>query len=296
MQQKTKIVLSIIGIVVLAVGIVAGTYLVRESQDIREKAAPSTTLSFFPTVVTKNPGQTFSLTINADTGSNKITGIDIEISYDPSAIQLTQMKGTTSIAPLSSIIKNGVIDNTAGKARFVAYTAVKTDAISGSLDILDVSGNILSGVASGQFPITFTATTTVSAVDEGQNVVISSTPATITVSTGSVSATATATATATSAAATATATSTSRATATATATSRATATATATSAGGVGGSNLKTATPTTKPTTNPTATATTAGASATTPPDLPVTGVSLPFLGSAVLGIGAIILSLFLAF
>jgi len=147
MSKVKKIVIGTLGFLVLAAGIVAGTYLVSKNQDIREKAAPSTSLSFFPTVVTKNPGQTFNLTINADTGENKITGIDIEISYDPAAIQLTQMKGTASIAPLSSIIKNGEINNTTGKARFVSYTAVKTDAISGNLDILDISGNILSSAS-----------------------------------------------------------------------------------------------------------------------------------------------------
>lgn len=290
MNKTTKIIISVIGFLVLAAGIFAGTYLVQRNQDIREKAAPSTSLSFFPTVVTKNPGQTFDLTINADTGLNKITGIDIEISYDSSAIQLTQMKGTAAIAPLSAVIKNGVVDNTAGKARFVAYTAVKTDAISGNLDILNITGNILSGASSGQFPITFTATTTVSAIDEGQNVIINSTPATVTVTTGSISTNATTTATSSP-----TATATIRS-AISTSTSRATATATAK---GIGGANLNLATATPTPTQKPTTTVTpkpTSTQSATTPPDLPVTGVSLPFLGSAVLGIGAIVLSLFLAF
>lgn len=284
MSKTTKIIISILGFLVLAAGIVAGTYLVQKNQDIREKAAPSTSLSFFPTVVTKNPGQTFSLTINADTGSNQITGIDIEISYDPSAIQLTQMKGTTAIASLSSIIKNGEINNTTGKARFVAYTAVKTAAVTGNIDILDISGNILAGAANGQYPITFTATTTVSAVDEGQNVIINSTPATVTVTTGTTGGGATATATATGASATATATATTKPT------------ATATTAGGVGGANLNL--PTASPTIKPTATSTSASAttSPTTPPDLPVTGVSMPFIAGSVLGMGAIIMSIFLAF
>ncbi len=289
MSKVKKIVIGTLGFLVLAAGIVAGTYLVSKNQDIREKAAPSTSLSFFPTVVTKNPGQTFNLTINADTGTNKITGVDIEISYDPNSIELTSMDPTSAISPLSSVIKDGLIDNAAGTARFAAFTVLKADAVSGNLDMINMVGKIKSNASNGQYPITFTATTTFSAVDEGLNVIINSTPATVTVTTGSG---ATATATATSASGIgATATATSRATATAT--SRAT--ATATSAGGIGGAGLKTATPTATATSKASA-AGGATVSPTVPPDLPVTGISIPFFGGAILGIGAIVLSLFLAF
>lgn len=289
MKKITKIIISILAFLVLAAGIIAGTYLVQKNQDIREKAAPSTSLSFYPAVATKSPSQTFNFVINADTGSNKITGIDIEVSYDPSAIQLTQMAATGSISPLSSIIKNGVIDNTAGKARFVAYTAVKTDAITGNLDILNINGSVTSNASVGQYPISFTATTTVSAVDEGQNVIINSQPAIVTVTTAS------------GGGATATAMPTSSATATAKPT------ATATTAG-IGGAQIvlptatstvkatATATPKATSTSTPTSSsAATATSSATLPP-VPVTGVSLPFVGGVVVGLGAIMMSIFLVF
>lgn len=286
MNKTGKIIISVVGFLVLAAGIVAGTYLVQKNQDIREKAAPSTNLSFFPSVVTKSAGQTFDLTINADTGENKLTGIDVEIAYDPNVIELVSVTPTSSIVSLSTVIKDGTPNNTTGLARFAVFTVMKTDAVSGNLDIINISGKVKAGAANGQYPITFTQTTTMAAVDEGLSVVVNTTPANVTVSsTGSSGATATATSTATR-----------------------TPSPTPTTAGGVGGAQitLPTATATTKSataaataTTKATVTsssATAKPAAATTPPDLPVTGVSLPFVGGIVLGMGAIIASLFLAF
>ncbi len=285
MDKKTiGIILGIIGFVVLAGGIFAGVFLVSKNQDIREKAAPATTLSLFPATQNKAVGESFALTVNANSGENKITGIDIEVTFNPAVVQMNQMSATSAISKLSTVIKNGEINNTTGKARFVAFTASKDNAVSGSLDIITLSGTIISSAAQGASQLTFSQSSTVAATDEGVNVIINSIPATITVvsSNGNsnvVSPTATATAIPT-------------ATATSTTASRtSTPTATPTLApGGIGGGTSPTATATTKPTTTATA------KSVATSVPVPVTGVSLPFVGGVTLGVGAILLSLFLAF
>lgn len=269
MIKKKNSLFALIAFVVLTAGIIAGVLLLRSNQDIREKAAPSTSLSFIPSSTTKNPGQEINFTINADTGTNMVTGIDIEIIFDPNTIQLTQMSATSAIANLTGIIKNGVIDNINGKARFAAYTADKTQAISGDIDILSITGTVLSTSVNGDYPISFSATTTVAAVSEGTNVIISSVPAVVTVSSGSISATATATATSV-------------------ATATATSVADDTDDDDTGGADitLSTATPTSKPT----------SVTATLPDDIPVTGISFPLIGGVTLGFAALVFSLFLAF
>ena len=223
--------------------------------------------------------------MNANTNENKITGIDIEVSFDPSVIQLTQMSATSSISNLSTIIKNGEINNTTGKARFAAFTVTKSQAISGNLSLISLTGTIANNAVSGSYPITFTENTTLAAADEGQNVLINKSSATVTVSSGG-GGTQQPTATAT-------ATSTARATATSTSAGRTpTATATSTSSGGVGGSNVTLPTTTSTPIqSGPKQTA-----QPTIPADVPVTGVSLPFIGGVSLGLIVIATSLFLVF
>lgn len=276
MVNKTKkVILSVLAFLVLAGGIVAGVFLVQRNQDIREKAAPATSLSFIPSSVTKNPGQTVNLTVNADTGENKITGIDIEVSFDPDVIQLSEMSALPGISPLTAnIIKNGVIDNTAGTARYAAFTINRDAAIFGNLDMLSLVGTITNSAVSGSSEVSFTTLTTISAVDEGVNVIVNKSSATINVSSGTGGG---------------------GSTATPTSAGTAVPTATPTTAGGVGGAGVgATATPVRTATPRPSTTATSAPA-VTLPPDVPVTGVSLPLLGTVTLGIGALIFSLFLA-
>lgn len=285
MSKAKKIVITLMAFVVLSGGVVAGILLVNQNQDIREKAAPSTSLSFVPSSMTKNPGQSITLAINANTGENLITGVDVEVSFDPNVIHLTQMSPNPSISDLSTIIKNGVIDNTLGKARFAAFTVDKTKAVSGNLSLVTLTGNIVSGASSGSTTLQFTSSTSLSAVDEGQNVIINSQPATITVSSGNISSTSSPTPT-----------------------SSPSPTATA----GIGGAQitlpsatpsptpLKTATPTTNSNLNNNNTTTnnntSSGGATSVPADVPVTGASIPFLISIFVGVVAIGLSLFLAF
>ncbi len=258
--MSKKFIFSIITIIILGGGILAGTYLVSQNQDIREKAAPATSLSLEPSTQGKNPGQTFNLIVNADTGENKITGVDVDLTFNPEVMQITQMVAMPAISNLSSIIKNGEIDNTAGRARFATYTANKDQAVSGNLNMISVTGTILTNAVGGSYQISFSDVTTLAAADEGVNVVINKSPATVVVSGGVVD----------------------------------DPTPTPTD-GGIGGGDIKLPTSTPTPTTRATAT-TRPTVAPTVPSDLPVTGVSFPLIGSLGLGVAALVFSLFLAF
>lgn len=254
--MNKKVVLYIISTLVLIAGIVVGVILVQQNQDIREKAAPATSVFISPANQSKNPGNTFTFSVNMDTGVNQITGVDIRLNYDPNLVEVTSIQKGSGISALDSQITN-TFSNTTGKISYAIFTVNKTNAVTGSvISILTVNGNIKNTAGNASF--SFDPATTISGINEGQNVIINSTPGNIIISSARGTATPTATATAT-------------------ATSRTTATATATS----------TATSTTKAT-NTSVTVT------PTPAPIPVTGISIPTYFGIGLGFIAIFGSLLL--
>lgn len=234
--MNRKSLIGVLGFFVLFAGIIAGTYLVSQNQDFREKAAPATTVYMSPANQTKDIGNTFSLTVDMDTASNQVTGVDIRLKYNPSLIEVTSIQKGAGITVLNTEINN-LIDNNTGKISYAIFTVNKANAITGSgVEILKVSGKIKAG-ASGTALISFDAGTIISGVSEGQNVITGTTPANIIIA-GALGPTTSPTATSRAttnpdlkslSSATPTATSTSRSQATAT--SKATSTATSTSAG-----------------------------------------------------------------
>lgn len=214
-MSKRKSIIGFIGFVVLFAGIIAGTYLVQQNQDFREKAAPATVVYVSPANQTKDVGSTFYLAVNMDTASNQVTGIDIRLKFNPSLIEITSIQKGSGATVLTTEINN-TVDNVNGKISYAVFTVDKTKAISGSgIELLQVNGKIKQG-ATGTATVSFDAGTVISSVNEGQNVIINSTSGNIIV------------ASVLGALPSATATSTAMATATATATSNATSTSTST--------------------------------------------------------------------
>lgn len=261
-MNKKKFI-TVIGSVILIVGIIAGTILVQNNQDFRERAAPATSVYISPSSQNKNPGSSFTFTVKMDTGVNQITGVDVRLNFDPNLIEIVSIEKNAGISALDATITN-TFSNTTGKISFAVYTANKANAVTGSsVGILTVNGTVKSG-ASGTASISFDPATVISGVDEGVNVIINMTPGSIIIESSA-----------------------------STSSSQATATATSTSAG-IGGVSVSSAIAT------PTRTATSVSAnnsSATsTPVPVPVTGNSLTtFLGVG-FGFMVILGSLFLVF
>lgn len=138
--------------------------------DIREKAAPSTTLLISPNYQDLNPSQDFNLTVGIDSGENVVTGIDVELVFDPKIMQVTEIIPTTAIANLNNIIKKE-IDNTNGKLRFATFTSNNSNGIKGNFAILNLTSKTLDSAINGNYKVSFTNLTTVAAVGEGVNVV-----------------------------------------------------------------------------------------------------------------------------
>lgn len=168
---------KIIWLGVLVVGITAGVILSKNDQNINESAAPATKLSFSPTSQEVGFGSGFTEQIVMDSGENKVTGIDIQLTYDSNKIHINEVKPTTGISNFNTVIKNE-IDNSAGKLRYTAFTFDRNLAVSGNLNILTLSGNVVANNV-GSYEISFKPETVIIAVDEGDNVLTNTQSATI---------------------------------------------------------------------------------------------------------------------
>lgn len=196
MMFKQKAAIITTAIIILSV--IVGVILVKTNQDIREKAAPLTNLSFSPSALTIIRGNNFTSNVKIDTGTNTLTGIDIELIYNPAIIQLTGVTPTSVISSFTNattgqVIKNN-IDSTNGKARFIAYTSNKTLGVTGAKNILTITGTVAGGATAGTYQINYGPLTAVAALNEGQNSVLNKTGFNITVTNPTPTATATATA------------------------------------------------------------------------------------------------------
>lgn len=180
-MKKRKIVFIIIGAIVLIASIVAGILLVKNNQDIRERAAPATSLSIKPTTQTKDKMQDFNLQVVMDTGVNKVTGLDLDITFDPNAFSVTSITKGADVANFSQEIRNN-IDNTMGKITYSAFTLDSAKAVTGSnIIVLNILGKVKDTATAQTYKFQFSQTTAVSGSGEGQNVLTLASPANVTV-------------------------------------------------------------------------------------------------------------------
>jgi hypothetical protein len=84
--------LVIIGILaVLLITIPLTLFFVKQQQDLRSKAAPSSTLSMTTAQASLPVGQTFSVDVMLDPGNNVPSFVKFSISFDPQKLELTQI-------------------------------------------------------------------------------------------------------------------------------------------------------------------------------------------------------------
>lgn len=181
MGNKTKVVLAILGILILLGGLFIGLILVRRRQEIREKAAPATTLLIIPSTQSGTPGQSVDFSIIVDTGENLVIGFDIDLKFNPSAITINSLQRGSGVASFSQVIRNN-IDNSQGVINYSAFTLEKTKVVQGSsVEVMRIAGNIKPSATAGTYSLSFAPTTAVAGVAEGQNVLVGKTPGNVVV-------------------------------------------------------------------------------------------------------------------
>lgn len=279
--MKKNIIFGIIGLIVLIGGIIGGIFLVNQNQDFREKAAPETSLFVSPATQTKSQSENFSFTVEMNTSTNLVTGVDVRLNFDPNLVEILSLQKGSGISNFDSTITND-FNNTSGTISYAVFTIDKTKAVTGSnLQVLTVNGKVKSNATAGTARFNFNSSTSASGVNEGQNILIGKTAGSLVVSGGQATNNPTQAPTATSTSASGS-NSTANPNSTATSTSKATGGATATS------KSTNTSIPTNKSSSVPIASG--------TPFPVPVTGDVNTTIISAGLGIFVLIASLMLAF
>ncbi|EKD87373.1 MAG: hypothetical protein ACD_36C00114G0003, partial [uncultured bacterium] len=76
-------------LLLLIIAIPIGVYYIGQRQDIRDRAAPSTTLSLSPSSISKQQGNTLSLDVTIDTGENTVSAIELVVNTDPAKVKIT---------------------------------------------------------------------------------------------------------------------------------------------------------------------------------------------------------------
>lgn len=174
-----KKALLIVLFLLILIAIPITVFVVKQQQDIRQRAAPATTLSLSPSTTTVNVGETFTLDVLIDTGTcptcNSISAAELHISYNSTYVEATEIKNGTF---LSNVLVTGTINP--GEAT-ITLGSDPASAPSGTGTMATV---IFKALADTPTPtqISFGSATQVAGIGEGaNNVLIASTPATVTV-------------------------------------------------------------------------------------------------------------------
>ncbi len=93
----------ILGNILLLLAVIPVTlFVVKQQQNVKSKAAPSTTLSLEPaSVPTVDVGQTFELQLMVDPGANVVSIVNATITYPAARLELVTVSPNTTVFPVT---------------------------------------------------------------------------------------------------------------------------------------------------------------------------------------------------
>lgn len=185
-SNKKKIILSAVALLLLLT-IPLTLSIMSQRQETRQRAAASTTLTFTPSSTTaspmvKNVGDPISMDLMVTPGSNLVTFVRYQITYDPTKVQLnTANPFTLNTAVFSSV--EGPITTANSVAQSVSIGSDPTKAIQQPTKIGTVNFTAIAPTTGGTTTIAFgnlSQALSAGAGDQAsQNILASTTPATI---------------------------------------------------------------------------------------------------------------------
>lgn len=151
---------------------------VKHQQDVRSRAAPATTLTLLPAQLQKNAGDTFTLDIHIDTGTNDVTLAKIDLIFDATALEALSITN----GPLAPrIYSPGTVSP--GNAGISIGAESELKPISGSGTIAVIRLKVI-GTSATPVSLQFSSATVVSGLSETINVLTGTTPAILTIAGG----------------------------------------------------------------------------------------------------------------
>lgn len=184
----------IVGAVLIAifVSIPITVSFLSQRQEQQSHAAASTTLTFTPTSSTTTPiqakvGDTINLDLFVNPGSNQVTFVKYQVTYDPTKVQLVSSNPVNLNSTIFTSVEGPVV--TSGTiAQSVSIGSDPTKVITTNTKVGTLHFTAIGGTNGGTTPITFG--TISEALSSGpneqasQDVLSSTTPAVITISGG----------------------------------------------------------------------------------------------------------------
>lgn len=155
-----------------AIGIFVSRQLVSQTQDLNSKAAPTTTLSLTTSQAQPKVGETFTVNIEANTGTNVVKALDINLEYDQNVLQLLDMTKGSWLSQAREVVKTIDHSNGTGLFGLVILPTANPAFVTGKGTAMTATFKALSSAS--QTTIAFnTPNTLAAAANERQNVVSS---------------------------------------------------------------------------------------------------------------------------
>ncbi|MEW5805305.1 MAG: cohesin domain-containing protein [Patescibacteria group bacterium] len=133
-------------------------------------AAPDTRLYFEPQNSSVNPDNSFSLKVKINPGTNRVSAIELYLSFDKTRLRLDSI-GVSSA--FSTVLKSAAINNTAGTAS-ITVGSPPASPVSAVSDLVTLNFKAKTGAAAGNASVAVVNTTKAAALGETGNVIISS--------------------------------------------------------------------------------------------------------------------------
>lgn len=181
MKNKTPGVLF--SVLFFGIALVSVFVLVRqkqEIQDIRKRAAASTTLRLQTATMQPVAGSQFSVDVHIQTGTNQVIASDLYILFEPSKLEVVDfIPGAFFPQPLTA---GKILSNTIGRAELTVYIPTQTSPRTGEGILASV---LFRAKTSGSTTISLGDNTIVGAISEqGRNVLDGTIPVTIDIQAG----------------------------------------------------------------------------------------------------------------
>jgi len=174
-KSMKNVLLYVVGTLLL-VSIPVTVFFVGKNQELRQKAAPATTLAITPASVSLKAGETTVLTIEINTAENRVATAKLSLTYDMTKLE-AQSITNGPLAP--RILSPGVVAPGMATITVGAENTAKPISGRGGVALLRIKG---LDSAQGPASVQFTADTQAAGIGEQPvNVLIGSTGATVTI-------------------------------------------------------------------------------------------------------------------
>lgn len=188
-ENQKRIVLGFF-LLLLVVTIPLTILLVSKKQENRSHATGSTTLSFTPTSspttpIQKNVGDIISLDLMADPGTNLVTFIRFQVSYDPTKLQPVATNPFALNTTAFPVLVEGPVLGTGSLAESVSIGSDPTKAVQKLTKVGTLSFQAIAPTTDGPTVASFSSLTQALSAGQneqaGENVLSTTTPAYITI-------------------------------------------------------------------------------------------------------------------